>query len=353
MPRPLVRLSVIAGGTVFVLWSIYRVAKAVANRQIDEFMALLKWLACRDSRLESYDPPENVMPTAGASLDNAPKVDALVVHGCSMVAVPHAAADLFVDVLHPAGCRTVLLTGGVGRETPPLWGELRSRGLTGLVGHPTPWAHGTLPASIDLPLQGKIKPVLHEVDLKMAPEKLRTYCSEADVFLELFAARCAARGVVVVYGGNPMASDDWSVVGSGDAPRVYLENASTHTGTNVAYSLVSLEKLGLGQSPTLAVVQQPQLHRRTCLTWHKQSGVMPVGWTVRPTLGGAGRSIAEQLQYAIGEFKRIPAYSAADKNFCSADESFPHEAAARLIAMEDAISASVELEEKQNAGAGA
>ena len=45
---------------------------------------------------------------------------ALVVHGCSMVAVPHAAADLFVDVLYPAGCRVIILTGGVGRETPPL-----------------------------------------------------------------------------------------------------------------------------------------------------------------------------------------------------------------------------------------
>ena len=38
--------------------------------------------------------------------------------------VPQSAADLFVDVLHPSGCRAVIFTGGVGRETAPLWDEL-------------------------------------------------------------------------------------------------------------------------------------------------------------------------------------------------------------------------------------
>ena len=109
-----------------------------------------------------------------------------------MVKVVQGAADLFVDVLHPAGCRVVLLTGGVGRETPPLWGELRARKLTALFGYDEPWARGTLPPHVSLPLQGvEKKPVLSSVELTMPPDELRAYCSEADVFLELFAARCA------------------------------------------------------------------------------------------------------------------------------------------------------------------
>ena len=42
------------------------------------------------------------------------------------------------------------------------------------------------------------------------PEDLaerRTYCSEADVMLELFVERCRARGLAVRFGGDPMLTE--------------------------------------------------------------------------------------------------------------------------------------------------
>lgn len=64
------------------------------------------------------------------------------------------------------------------------------------------------------------------------------------------------------------------------------------------------------------MVQQPQLHLRTTLTWHEQTGVAPLSWTVRPTEERLGRPRAEMLRYALGELKRIPVYSQPDKKFC-------------------------------------
>ena len=80
----------------------------------------------------------------------------------------------------------------------------------------------------------------------------------------------------------------------------FVERASTHTGTNVENSLHTLGLLGLPPGSQLAVVQQPQLHRRTCLTWTKQMRASsphysPIGWTVRPTRAATGRSTAELL----------------------------------------------------------
>ena len=100
--------------------------------------APLAYLARRSPSLADYDPPPApALATSWTLQGSVPS--ALVVHGCSMVAVPSAAADLFVDVLYPAGCRIIVLTGGVGRETPPLWRELVDRGLTALFAD-EPWA---------------------------------------------------------------------------------------------------------------------------------------------------------------------------------------------------------------------
>lgn len=170
-----------------------------------------------------------------------------------MVAVPQGAADLFVDVLHPAGCRCVILTGGVGRETPPLWRELAERGLAGLFcgEADAAWAAGTLPAQVVLHTQGgRVKPVLDRVDLAMPPEELRRYCSEADVFLEVFCARCAERGLPLHFGGNPMAGELHPPAEGTDPqavharPAVFIETASTHTGTNVEYARGTLALVG-------------------------------------------------------------------------------------------------------------
>ena len=81
----------------------------------------------------------------------------------------------------------------------------------------------------------------------------------------------------------------------------------------------------------MCVVQQPLLHRRTCLTWEKQAGVAPVGWTVSPTEAKLGRPLSELCRYALGEYQRIPSY-AKDKGFCVMPKDFPAEAAGMLKA---------------------
>ena len=341
------RARLIAGlamATFVTITAVFHLLKAASKRLIDDCFEILEWLAWRDERVASYDPPTSSPTPSSMTGAQLIKVDALVVHGCSMVAVPQGAADLFVDVLYPAGCRTVLITGGVGRETPPLWDELAKHNLTELVGWRTAWPLGSPPPTVDLPTRGVHgKPVLGGVELDMEPDKVRRYCTEADVFLELFVARCKERGVAVAFGGNPIAGEEGapaSVVGA----RAFVETGSTHTGTNVEYSRASLRVLGFGEEPTVAVVQQPQLQRRTCLTWERQTGRRPVSWTIRPTPACTGRSTAELLRYALGEVRRIPSYAAADKGFCTMPPDFPHHLVPSLIAYEPALTAALDVE---------
>lgn len=358
---PAVEARLFQGNTCTVQWDSVGVYGMCEEEKADAEKTLA-YLAWRHPRLASYDPPPSGTVSSSASSSpptKAPRVDALVVHGNSMVACPLGAADLFVDVLYPAGCRAVILTGGVGRETPPLWLELASRGLKPLFssehggGSAPPWSNDRPPAHVALPAQGiSSKPVLDGFDLTLAPEALRAYASEADVFLELFLSRCRERGLgdCVAFGGNPMADgkDDTATASrrrDGGTAYVYLETASTHTGTNVEFSRATLRVLGLDdQTAAVAVVQQPQLHLRTCLTWQKQTGRQPLGWTVRPTEAAVGRSFAEQLRYALGEVRRIPAYAKADKAFCVMPDDFPHEAARRLEELEPTIQAALDLE---------
>ena len=371
------RPAVLAAAVLAAAYGFYRWAKAMAEAHMADAHASLQWLAARHASLAHYDPPSSPSEARGyVQWSEAPRVDALVVHGSSFASVPSAAADLFADVLYPAGCRVVVLTGGVGRETPPLWAELADRQLTGLFGATEGWSRARPPTHVALPTQRlSSKPVLEGYDLQMSPEKLQTYCTEADVFLEIFVARCKERGVDVEYAGNPMANVT-AAGGGGDADvaRVYLETGSTHTGTNVEYARATLAAIGLatsrlapspssspsyeplqngaatGAPPVLAVVQQPQLQRRTCLTWQQQTGVAPIGWTVRPTEEATGRSVSEMLMYAIGELHRIPEYAASDKAFCAMPSDFPHALSERMGQLEPAIRAAAKLEAEAKAG---
>ena len=114
-------LALAAASTTF-LYLLYRSVRSASVALVANATNALNYLAWRDEQLASYsgksfyDPVEagGVILESPTAKQIWPRADALVVHGNSMVAVPLAAADLFVDVLHPAGCRTVLLTGGVG-----------------------------------------------------------------------------------------------------------------------------------------------------------------------------------------------------------------------------------------------
>ena len=167
------------------------------------------WLAYRSPQLAWYEPPTSVSPCA-VSAEASIAVDALVIHGSSMVEVrpatlplplpatlllpsrlpscsyltqfscslppfpqvPTHAADLLLDVLYGVGCRCVVLTGGIGRETPPLWRALAAAGLTNVVSD-VPWGMDEQPPAVQLRSQGVVKPVLDGVELQMAPEEAR------------------------------------------------------------------------------------------------------------------------------------------------------------------------------------
>ena len=244
------RATWLAAGAAAVVFStlyvLFKATRAASARLVADATTVLEFLAWRSECLCHYNPPEEQPPPRAGNDDALPiQVDAMVVHGNSMAAVPLGAADLYCDLLVRAGCKTVLLTGGVGRETPPLWTELADRGLTAPFAD-APWPRDTPPSHVRLPCQNVTKPVLQGVDLTIAPDDLRQYASEADVFLELFVARCRERGVHVAFGGNPMADQPASAAPPpstqpGPAtPRVFLETASTHTGTNVEFSRASL-----------------------------------------------------------------------------------------------------------------
>merc|ERR1712031_47875 len=111
------------------------------------------------------------------------------------------------------------------------------------------WAVDELPKEVCLPTQGgRRKPVLDHVSLEMPPSELRNYASESDVFLELVSRRCRQRGISTAFRGNPNAGET-DESRSGDVA-IYMENASTHTGTNVAFSIETLRSIfGADASP--------------------------------------------------------------------------------------------------------
>lgn len=304
--------------------------------------ALLRYLAWRDERLAGYDEDAQepfALPTEQTACD------ALLVFGSAMACVPIGAADLFVDVLHPAGCRTVVMSGGVGRGTLALWRELAERRLTSTFGWAEPWPVNGQPAEVQLPAQSRSKPVLAAADVvpSEASER-RCYCSEADIMLELFVDRCQRRGVTVSCAGDPLASGgdtanvepNTSSREDGDGvARVYLESASTNSGANCALSAQTLARLGIdAATAAVALVQHPQAHRRACLTWEKQQGKPPMGWCPQPSSHTLGVSVDEMLLYALGEMRRIEAYADPSKAFLVMPPDFPREQLARLAGLE-------------------
>eukprot|EP00966_Prymnesium_polylepis_P139934 3232940-Prymnesium_polylepis.1 len=83
----------------------------------------------------------------------------------------------------------------------------------------------------------------------MKAEELRAYCSEADVFLELFAARCESRGLHVTFAGNPMEIQSRRDMRHGHM-RAASEDGPHFLGTRSAYwQRVCLKKLDRRRGP--------------------------------------------------------------------------------------------------------
>lgn len=169
------------------------------------------------------------------------------------------------------------------------------------------------------------------------------------------------------FGGDPNADKTEPGVAqadtsSGNPAFAYLESASTNSGENCALSAQTLRKLGHHvEVANVAIVQHPQAHKRACLTWERQFGRPPMGWCPRATEANLGVSNAEMLlcatrhsndaidsqnaqlsapavmpwsRYALGEFRRIEAYSDRSKAFLVMPPDFPNEFIAPLSALE-------------------
>lgn len=325
---------------------------AALDAGIKDIDAPIRWLAWRDEKLEAYEPgmATAMPPLLELGCAEETMCHALVVCGSAMASVPVDAASLFVDVLYPAGCRAVVMSGGVGRGTLALWRELVERELTAPFGCSGPWGVGAQPESVHLPTQKRSKPVLSESDgVPDSLEERRRYCSEADIMLELFVAQCRARGLDVRFGGDPMAGgghlrdeneSDVARTPSEDVQSmadafVYLETASTNSGANCALSAQTLSALGFEMATAnVALVQHPQAHRRACLTWEKQMGRRPMGWCPAPTEKNLCVSNAEMLLYALGEFRRIETYSDPSKGFLVMPRDFPSHFVGQLSSLE-------------------
>lgn len=205
--------------------------------------APLNYLAFRNPSLALYEQkagPLNPKLALGPWLPASMRCQALVICGSAMTAVPMQAADLFVDVLYPAGCRTVILTGG-GLCNLALCNDLVERELTAAVGTKEPWPIGTQPKTVTLQKQGVSKPVLEaSAAVPTSAEERQRFCSEADVMLELFVLRCSRRGLDVHFGGDETSTDDGSLSSPSSVPRAYVERTSQTTG---AKALVHIEAM--------------------------------------------------------------------------------------------------------------
>jgi len=328
-------------------------AAAALAAGIKDIDAPIRWLAWRDKKLEAYEPGMTAIPPLlEVGCGDETVCHALVVCGSAMASVPIHAASLFVDVLYPAGCRTVVMSGGLGRGTLALWRELVERELTAPFGWPEPWDVGAQPESVHLSTQKRSKPVLSESDgVPDSLEERRTYCSEADVMMELFVEQCRARGLEVRFGGDPMAGgghlpddneSDIAGTPSEDA-FIYLETASTNSGANCALSAQTLRALGFDMATVnVALVQHPQAHRRACLTWEKQMGWRPMGWCPAPTEENLSVSNAEMLLYALGEFRRIESYADQSKGFLVMPRDFPRDFVGQLSSLEPLLRSLIE-----------
>jgi len=287
----------------------------------------LNYLAFRNPSLALYEQkagPLNPKLALGPWLPASIRCQALVICGSAMTAVPMQAADLFVDVLYPAGCRTVILTGG-GLRNVALCNDLVERELTAAVGAKEPWPIGKLPKTVTLQKQGVSKPVLEaSATVPTSAEDRQRFCSEADVMLELFVLRCSRRGLEVHFGGDETATDDGSLATPSSVPRAYVERKSQTTGESCAFSRALLGHLGhdlVAKGANVAIVQHPQAQLRTVLTWEKQAGKSPMAWCPRPSAAELEVSLASMLLYALGEFQCIQKH--ASEGICLMPPDFP------------------------------
>lgn len=60
---------------------------------------------------------------------------------------------------------------------------------------------------------------------QLTTEALRTHCSEAEIFLEIFVSRCKQRGLSLKFGGDPLSGNFQTKTQScgDDGCYVYLE----------------------------------------------------------------------------------------------------------------------------------
>jgi hypothetical protein len=290
------------------------------------------------------------------------------------------AAAVFARLHRRRGTRIVLISGGVGRSTPglmarlrghgrpPAWPEVRNGRLLRPLASALEAQEGRAAGTVDgraAVAPGAPKPLWEgPVSFDTPAERVRAAATEADVFLEVFLSALAERlPRLRVDDPNSVSLVRWRPGGRGGAHNsplidtrphpgrsghalnldrltIVVEDGSTHTGANCAYSRELLSWAGfdverLGRATVL--MQQPMLLRRSEATFRREfgEGCWPVGaWTTPEAEEFADASVLEQAKLivlAAGEYARFLAYK--DRHLTMPND-FPHDVAEAYAGLE-------------------
>ena len=312
------------------------------NAQTTE-AALQEYVACLETRLaeRGYAVQEVVNYLAGVNdqerqrCEQAAALEMLMIFGGDTFAgFQRVGAAYFAELL-PRGVKTILITGGIGRLTAQIVNDARTRSQQGLLSTMTVRKEAdreflTFATTGQFLAQTIIKSLqTGAFDLQAAKEAILPYVTEGDVYLEwllnLFRERGYRAGELAIFGYADYQWADGKLVidqAKTDALRqaeaiepeshiyrfrpesrarlvraqqqgqicIFVENASTHTGTNVRYALEMLLTAGyiatradaerLAQR-TLAY-QQPVLQLRSKYTVGKRFGRLPLSFSYAP-----------------------------------------------------------------------
>jgi hypothetical protein len=88
-------------------------------------------------------------------------------------------------------------------------------------------------------------------------------------------------------------------------------------------------------SVTMAMLHMSSLPFPACMPPQRVTGRPPLSWTIVPSFDKSyPRPVRAMLDYALGEYRRIPLYAAADKSFCMMPADYPPAMLAALESVE-------------------
>jgi hypothetical protein len=86
--------------------------------------------------------PDSIVSSASNDASISPAL--LIIMGADSLPLVHEAAAAFINTWHAAGCRRIVITGGIGRATPDLIRSFKKRSAEAIANQQE-WTHVSLP----------------------------------------------------------------------------------------------------------------------------------------------------------------------------------------------------------------